>query len=325
MAIPTLHETVLSERLVVLTLGGDAIETSFGANCLALASSSGTLLVDPMVAPAHARLVDEALPGRGFPEVTHVVLTHHHTDHALGAGWFAARAASVIAHARCAEAMAAQHPATVAARRRVPELAALFADAEPHFPSVRFEESHAVDLGDVAVEVRHLGPGHTPGDAVVLFPSEDTVACGDSVFRGYHFNYEEADAPALLHRLGELERLPVSRFVPGHGPAGGRETPARAGALPRGGGAPRPIGREPGGGARGDPGPLPGVRAGGGDPHGGRRLRRVSASGSRARRPPDGCSPRAGAAARRGRSRPRPARSRREIVPPCASTIRFTM
>jgi glyoxylase-like metal-dependent hydrolase (beta-lactamase superfamily II) len=123
----SLREIVLSPRLVVLTLGGDRMLTSWGTNCVAFAAAAGTLVVDPMIAPAHARLVEEALRRRGFPEVRHVVLTHHHTDHALGAAWFAARGAAVVAHVRCAEEIAAQHPAIIASRRLVPELATLFA------------------------------------------------------------------------------------------------------------------------------------------------------------------------------------------------------
>jgi cyclase len=220
---PRLRETELSPRLVVLTLGGDRMITSWGTNCVAFAGATGTLVVDPMIAPAHARLVEEALRRRGFPPVRHVVLTHHHTDHALGAAWFAARGGTVIAQVRCAELMAAQHPGIVAERRRAPEVAGLFADAAPHAPAVRFEDRHTLELGDAEVHVRHLGPGHTPGDSVVLFPSEGVVACGDLVFAGYHFNYEEADAALLPRRLRELAQLPAARFVPGHGPPGGPE------------------------------------------------------------------------------------------------------
>jgi cyclase len=220
-----LRETALSERLVVLTLDGASVRTSFGVNCVAFASAAGTLLVDPMVAPAHARAVDEALRRRGFPDVRHVVVTHHHTDHALGAGWFARRSAAVVAHRRCAAEIAVQHPTLVAARRRSRDEAirALFADAAPFVPGVRFDDRLELDLGDAAVHVLHLGPGHTPGDAVVLFPSEGVVACGDLVFSRYHFNYEDADAAALSRRLEDLAALPAERFVPGHGPCGGRE------------------------------------------------------------------------------------------------------
>jgi cyclase len=206
-----------------MTLGGDAMLTSWGANCLALAGRDGTLVVDPLIAPAHARLVEAALARRGFPPVRHVALTHHHTDHALGAGYFAARGATVICHARCAAAMAAQHPGMLASRRRDPALAPLFADAEPYAPGDTFDSGREVDLGDVGASIRHLGHGHTPGDAVVVFASEEVAATGDLVFHGYHFNYEEADRAALPARLDALSALPVSRFVPGHGAPGGRE------------------------------------------------------------------------------------------------------
>jgi glyoxylase-like metal-dependent hydrolase (beta-lactamase superfamily II) len=222
-AAATLSEVALSPRLLVLTLGGDALETSWGTNCVALDAGEATLLVDPLVAPAHARLVERALAARGFPPVRHVLLTHHHTDHALGAGWFAARGAAVVAHRRGAADMAAQHPALVAERRRMPEVAALFADAEPHVPSILFDDRRLLRIGGVEVDARHLGPGHTPGDAVVLFPSEGAVAAGDLVFHRYHFNYEEADVAALASRLEALLALPATTFIPGHGSPGGRE------------------------------------------------------------------------------------------------------
>jgi glyoxylase-like metal-dependent hydrolase (beta-lactamase superfamily II) len=220
---PVLRETVLTPRLLLLTLGGDTMQTSWGANCVALAGRDATLVVDPLIAPAHARLVEAALARRGFPPVRHVVLTHHHTDHALGAAHFAARGAAVLCHARCAEAMAAQHAGMIAARRRDPALAPLFADAKPCAPTETFRTSRTIDLGDVRAVVHHLGPGHTPGDAIVILESEGFAAVGDLVFDGYHFNYEEADVGALEWRLEQLASLPVAGFVPGHGDPGGRE------------------------------------------------------------------------------------------------------
>jgi glyoxylase-like metal-dependent hydrolase (beta-lactamase superfamily II) len=221
MDTPVLRETALSPRCLVLTLGGDTPLTSWGANCTAVAGRDGTLVVDPLIAPAHARLVEAALAARGFPPVTHAVLTHHHTDHALGAGWFAGRGAVCACHRACAAAMAAQHPATVEARRRDPALAPLFADAAPHRPAVAFDRDWAVDLGGVTVEARHVGPGHTPGDVAVLVPSEGLVAAGDLLFAGYHFNYEEADVDGLSAALDRLEGLGARRVVPGHGGVGG--------------------------------------------------------------------------------------------------------
>jgi glyoxylase-like metal-dependent hydrolase (beta-lactamase superfamily II) len=223
---PALQETVLGPRCVVLTLGGDVPLTSWGANCTAVAGRDGTLVVDPLIAPAHARLVEAALRARGFPPVTHAVLTHHHTDHALGAGWLAGRGAVCACHLRCAEAMAAQHPAAVAARRRDPVLGPLFADAEPHVPAVAFEAGWSVDLGGgVTVEAHHVGPAHTAGDVAVVVPSEGVVASGDLLFHGYHFNYEEAAPEGLAAALDRLARLAggAAHLVPGHGAPGGAE------------------------------------------------------------------------------------------------------
>jgi len=216
-----LTETVLSPRCLVLTLGGDTPLTSWGANCLAVSGRDGTLVVDPLIAPAHARLVEAALAARGLPPVTHAVLTHHHTDHALGAGHFARRGAVCACHAACAAAMAAQHPAAVVRRRADPALAALFEDAEPHAPAATFSDGWRVDLGGLLVEALHLGHGHTAGDAVVHVPVEGIVASGDLLFAGYHFNYEEASVDGLLPALDRLAALGAARVVPGHGAVGG--------------------------------------------------------------------------------------------------------
>jgi cyclase len=218
-----LRQATLSPRCLVFTLGGDSPLTGWGVNCTAVAGRHGTLVVDPFIAPAHARLLEAALADHGFPPVTHTVLTHHHTDHALGAGWFSGRGATCACHRACAEAMAAQHPAIIAARRLDPALAALFADAEPRRPTVVIDQRWSVDLGGVTVEALHVGPGHTPGDLAVLVPSEGVVASGDLLTAGYHFNYEDAAPEGLSAALDRLETLGARHLVPGHGDAGGPE------------------------------------------------------------------------------------------------------
>jgi len=216
-----LQVTSLSPRCLVLTLGGETLVTSYGANCLAVAGRDGTLLVDPLVAPAHARLVEAALAARGWPPVSHCVLTHHHTDHALGAGWFGRRGVAVVCHRACAEGMAAQHAAAVARRRRDPALGGLFDDAEPHVPAHCFEGRWSVDLGGQVVEALAVGPAHTDGDVAVSVPGEGVVAAGDLVCAGYHVNYEEASPDRLGEALERLGRLGARFLVPGHGLAGG--------------------------------------------------------------------------------------------------------
>ena len=219
-----LSETRLRENVSVWTLGGDRIESSYGANCTAVIGREAVLLVDPLIAPAHARLVEDSLRRITSLPVRFVVLTHQHTDHALGAGWFGARGATVVAHRACQEAMAAEHPALIEARRRVPALSELFSDARPCRPSLDFENDVLMlDLGDCEARVFHPGPGHTAGDAVVHLEEESVAICGDLVCAGYHVNYEDAQLDNLEAGLEALRALGARRYVPGHGAAGGAE------------------------------------------------------------------------------------------------------
>jgi len=219
-----LSETELRDNVWVWTLGGDRIESSYGANCTAVAGRKAVLLVDPLIAPAHARLVEAALRTKTRLPVRFVVLTHHHTDHALGAGWFAGRGTTVVAHRACQEAMTAEHPKLIEARRRVPALAELFADARPCRPSIDFEdEVLTFDLGDSEARVLHPGPGHTAGDSVMHLAKESVAVCGDLVSAGYHVNYEDAALANLENGLEVLRELGARSYVPGHGAAGGTE------------------------------------------------------------------------------------------------------
>ncbi|HSB37148.1 MAG TPA: MBL fold metallo-hydrolase [Thermoanaerobaculia bacterium] len=222
MTAPGLSRAPVAERVEVFTLGGDSILTSFGANALAVYGHGAVLVVDPFVAPDHARLLEAALQERTSDPVRFVILTHHHTDHALGAAYFARKGAVVAAHRRCAERMAAEHPALIAERRARPELAGLFADASSLAPAALFDERLDFDLRGISVRVRHAGHAHTPGDAVLLI-GDDVVVTGDIVSNGYHVNYEDASPEGAATAARALLEGPGRLFVPGHGAPGGRE------------------------------------------------------------------------------------------------------
>ena len=223
MRSTALAETRLSGRAFVLTLGGEDVRSAYGANCTVVLGREKVLVVDPLIAPAHAKLVEAAVAAKTGQPIRDVVLTHHHTDHALGAGTLARQGARVHAHQACADRMAAEHPGLVAERRANPALSPLFADAFAQEPGDVFEYGITLDLGGITALVIHTGHGHTPGDAIVYLPEESLVICGDLVSSGYHVNYEDADPSGLDRGLAALSSLSAHRFVPGHGPAGGPE------------------------------------------------------------------------------------------------------
>lgn len=220
----SLIETHLGDGVRVWTLGGERLESSYGANCTAVAGGDAVLLVDPLIAPAHARLVADAVRAWTDRPVRFVVLTHNHTDHALGAAWFASLGATVVAHRMCAAAMGREHAGLIESRRRIPALAELFGDAEPYVPSLLLDgDEWSVDLGGATVRARHPGPGHTPGDLVVSLDDAAVTVCGDLVSVGYHVNYEDAALDRLSIGLDELRAMDTPTYVPGHGAVGGPE------------------------------------------------------------------------------------------------------
>ncbi len=218
-----LTETQVGESIFVWTLGGDSIHTSYGTNCTAVIGPEAVLIVDPLIAPAHARLVDAALREKTAVPVRFVVLTHHHTDHSLGASLFARQGAVVIANRACREQMAAVHPNLLEARRQQPDTRELFADATPVLPTVTFDESLTLHVGGMEIELWHPGWGHTPGDVFLYLPDARVAICGDLLFSGYHFNFEDASLPGVRQGLRALRALDAETFVPGHGPVSGPE------------------------------------------------------------------------------------------------------
>jgi cyclase len=222
--VSPLRETIVSERVVVFSTGGEDLPSGWGANAVAVLGDGETLLVDPLVSPAYARELKRLLAERGAGPVRWVVTTHHHTDHSVGASVFAAEGAEVVAHALAAGRMAEEQPAILEGRRTSPALGALFADAVPAAPTRLVTVPLEISVGGLDAVVRPCGPAHTPGDLRVDLPDLGVVVTGDLVFHRYHPNLEHADLDGWKRGLAELLLEPAgTTFVPGHGPPGGRE------------------------------------------------------------------------------------------------------
>ena len=71
--------------------------------------------------------------------------------------------------------------------------------------TLTFDHDFSIDLGNREVQIKFLGRGNTPGDAVVYLPKEKIVVAGDLV-----------DYP--IQNLQNLAQLDADAIVPGHGP-----------------------------------------------------------------------------------------------------------
>jgi cyclase len=218
-----LAEDRLSAAVSVFTYGGETLAESYGSNATVFFGKGAVVVVDPFVSPRQAAALGARIATRTVDPVTHVVLTHHHTDHALGAVYFAAKGAEVVAHEKAAPRMAKEHPGLIAERRKNPEVTHLFESAAPYVPSRIVSETFLLEEGGLRLEVFHPGHAHTPGDLCVHAPGLGVLVGGDLVSTGYHPNLEDADVAGMRAALERLRLLPFRTLVPGHGSAGGRE------------------------------------------------------------------------------------------------------
>jgi glyoxylase-like metal-dependent hydrolase (beta-lactamase superfamily II) len=155
-------------------------------NSFALVDSDGQVtLVDCGLKRAPGRIVRGlASIGKHPRDVTRILLTHAHNDHAGGAAEFAAKsgADSVMAHTADAGYLRSgsmpPRDATTGIGRLIRRL-----------PTGGFSPVHAVtelqdrQLLDLAggVQVIHT-PGHTPGHVSLLHPDSEVLITGDAIF-----------------------------------------------------------------------------------------------------------------------------------------------
>jgi quinoprotein relay system zinc metallohydrolase 2 len=157
--------------------------------------------------------------------VSHVILTHMHPDHVLGAAAFSGTGAEVVGHADLPRALADRQANYVESLERL-------IGAE-HFIGTRtvpvdmtVSGDTMIDLGNRLLHLRSWPMAHTGTDVTVLDERTKTLFAGDLVF---HLHTPALDGSLRGWRaaLEDLAALEVERVIPGHGgpsldwPAGG--------------------------------------------------------------------------------------------------------
>ena len=182
------------------------------------------LVIDTRATYGQAREILDDLRSLTIDPVTVVVDTHGHFDHAFGNAVF--RPATIWGHEGCVAFM----ERTGEARKptietNTPELAGLLDEIVIDPPDRTFASTATAEVGGRAVELRHLGRGHTDHDIVISVPGTDVLFAGDLLENGavpwYGDGYpiEWAATAWQLAQLVDTERGVV---VPGHGDHAGR-------------------------------------------------------------------------------------------------------
>jgi glyoxylase-like metal-dependent hydrolase (beta-lactamase superfamily II) len=168
-----------------------------------LATRDGVVLFDapPTIGHNLQRAVDEIAAAEGVSnQVTHLVYSHHHDDHAGASSLFEGDVVRI------------GHEET----RRL-----LLRDNNPARPApeVTFQDRYTLEVGGERVELAWHGPNHSPDNIYIHFPGHDTLMMIDVVNAGwvpiYNLNLSE-DVIGYMGVPAIALSYPWTHFICGH-------------------------------------------------------------------------------------------------------------
>lgn len=174
-----------------------------GGNVAVLTTDEGVVLVDDKFERNVPEIVEKVKTLSSKP-IRYVLNTHHHGDH-TGGNARLMESAEIIAHSNAR--------------------ANLVRNSQPGVTRMAFSDTFELHMGGKAVVARHLGFGHTNGDAVILFPHQRVLHTGDLFVRGAPFiDYANGgSSDAWMKTLEAILALDFDTVIPGHGPISKRE------------------------------------------------------------------------------------------------------
>ena len=171
-----------------------------GGNVAVMPTSEGVILVDDKFA-ADAPEITAKVKILTDKPIRYVLNTHQHGDHTGGNEALLAASAEIVIHKNAR--------------------ANMVTGKMPGLPRITFSDETQVFLGGKEVRARHLGRGHTNGDAVIYFPSERVLHTGDLFVNGGAPFIDYSSGGSLVAWDKTIEQAlayDVDTVIPGHGP-----------------------------------------------------------------------------------------------------------
>jgi cyclase len=210
-------ETLAEGFHVLFGLGGN-IAVSVGAD--------GTLIVDDQF-PQLMPKIQTALQQVGSEQVDFVINTHWHFDHADGNQTLGKQGSWIVSQANSRDKMLHDNIVNFGP----------FATEQKAYPQhalsdITFDTTMQFHINDQTIELLHVGPAHTTGDAAVLFRGVNAVHLGD-VFNNAGYPFIDADNGGdLAGMIAFCQAVhdaidDETKVIPGHGPVTDRAKLAR--------------------------------------------------------------------------------------------------
>lgn len=203
------------------------------ANVGFIVGGASVAVIDPGGSLRHGQRLRRAVEAATPLPIRHVVLTHAHPDHVMGAAAFADLRPEVVAHVKLPDSLAQRREAYLQMMQR--EMGADAAAGSDSLPATRLVEDRLdLDLGGGRVlAVAAHGPAHTDTDLSLFDSATATLWLSDLLFVE-RIPSLDGSLPGWLRELAALRagRPDAARAVPGHGPPA-VPWPAAASALTR--------------------------------------------------------------------------------------------
>jgi len=146
-----------------------------------------------------------------------LVNTHHHGDHTFG-NWLFGPDITVVAHDLARAEMARSG---LALRAVWPDVD--WGETHLALPSITFTDRLTLHLGEVELQLIHVGPAHTTNDVVVWLGDRGVLFAGDVVLSGCTPFVHMGSLEGSLRAVARLRALRPRTIVCGHGPVCGPE------------------------------------------------------------------------------------------------------
>ncbi|WP_241671127.1 quinoprotein relay system zinc metallohydrolase 2 [Dankookia rubra] len=196
-------------------------EDASAANLDALANTGFVIgrdavaVIDPGGSLAHGRLLRQAIEAVTPLPIRHLVLTHVHPDHAMGAAAFADCGAEVVTHSRLPAALAQR--GEFYRRMLEREMGEAAAGSAVLAPTRLVQDRLDLDLGGRVLALQAHPPAHTDHDLSLLDGTTGTLWTGDLLFVRRIPSLDGSLSGWMLE-LEALRAKEALRAVPGHGP-----------------------------------------------------------------------------------------------------------
>lgn len=187
-----------------------------------LVNNDGAIVVDSQFMPT-AEICVAGIKQRAPKGIELLINTHHHADHTSGNPAFRPVVKRILAHENCVAWQ--KKVAEQAAANPQPPAPGAPAPVAPVFADATFKDTWNVDFGNETVHVRHFGPGHTSGDALIFFEKANVLHGGDMLFRRLHPRVDSPAGASVVNWLTVLQKMAAAHggdtvFIFGHGKDG---------------------------------------------------------------------------------------------------------